>query len=119
MSIRLTGPVFANTSPTVVQSIAVRGSTNAVFGGVAQINSGTSTGTVVNVDVRTNTAIFLGSMFTTAANSGFGRATFAVTSMTVATPSNSGAAGFVISTTDSLGAGTTVRIPWMAWRIGE
>jgi hypothetical protein len=55
-------------------------------------------------------------MYATNAASGFGRA-FAVTSITVATPSNSGQAGFVITTVDSLGAGTTARIPWMSWRI--
>jgi len=69
------------------------------------------------LDIRSESVVFLGAQFTTNAASGFGRP-LAVTSMTVATASNSGAAGFMITTVDSLGAGTTTRVPYMVWRVG-
>jgi hypothetical protein len=111
---RLNKPLFAG-SPTFVQSIAVRGSTNAVFAGVAQVNSGASTATVLNVDIRSESVVFLGSQFVPAANSGFGRP-FGVTSLTVAAGSGTGA--FMVTTCDSLGAGATTRVPFMIWRAG-
>ncbi len=83
MTDRLNKPVFAG-SPSFIQSLAIGHATNAAFGGVAVVNSGTSTATVLNVDVRSESVIFLGAQFTTNANSGFGRP-FAVTSLTTAT----------------------------------
>jgi hypothetical protein len=117
MSIRLHGPVFADTAPTFVQSIAVRGSTNAVFAGVTAIASGSSSVVVNNCDVRTNTAVFLGAMQTTTlANRGFGRP-LAINSITVATTSGTGA--FMVTSTDSLAIGCSIRVPWLLVRIGE
>jgi hypothetical protein len=111
---RLNKPYFAG-APTFAQSIAVRGSTSAVFAGVAAINSGTSAVAVVGVDVRSESVVFLGApMFTTNAASGLGRP-LAVTSLSTAPGSGS----FMITTVDSLGAGTTTRVPWMIWRSGQ
>jgi hypothetical protein len=105
-------------SPTVAQSASAR-SSNDVFAGVTSILSGTSTGVVTGVDVRSESVVFLGApIFTTAPASGSSRG-FCVTSMTINTAANSGAAGFMITTVDSLGAGTSVRIPWTVWRIGQ
>jgi hypothetical protein len=88
------------------------------FAGIATINSGNSTVTITGADIRSESAVFLDApMFTTNAASDFGRA-FAVTSLTVIPPTSASAVGgFVITTVDSFGAGTTARIPWMSWRI--
>jgi hypothetical protein len=114
---RLNKAYFAY-SPTVAQSAPARTS-NDVFAGVATINSGTATSVILGVDIRSESVIYLGApIFSTAANSGANRA-FAVTSLTVNTSANSGAAGFQISTLDGLGSGTGVRVPWTIWRIGQ
>lgn len=119
MTDRLNRPLFAG-SPTYVQSAPrAFASTNFPFGGIASISSGSSSVTITNADIRSETAIFLGApMFVTNAASGFGRS-FAVTSLTVApvTGAGSGGGAFMITTVDSLGSGTTARVPWMAWRL--
>lgn len=113
---RLNRPHFAG-SPSFVQSMKAAGTAgNVTFAGVTTINSGSSSVAVTGVDIGSESVVFLGAQFTTNAASGFGRP-FAVTSITVATPTNSGAAGFVISTVDSLGASTTTRVPYMVWRV--
>lgn len=111
---------FFSYSPTVAQSAPAR-SSNDVFAGVTSVISGAATGVVLGVDVRSESVVFLGApMFTTAANSGAAAwRSFAVTSMTVNTSANSGAAGFIISTLDGQGVGTGVTIPWTIWRIGK
>lgn len=116
---RLNRAYFAY-SPTVAQSAPPRTS-NDVFAGVTTINSGTGTGVVTGVDVRSESVIYLGApMFTAAANSGAAAwRGFAVTSLTVGTSANSGAAGFIVSTLDGQGVGTTVTVPWTIWRIGQ
>ena len=110
----LNAPWFAG-APSAVASAPGIGN---LFRGVATIASGTAAVTVVNANVTSDSAVFLGSMthsFSVVA-SGFTSRALTVASLTA---DQGSASGFTITTQDGLAISSVsqVKVPWMVWSI--